>query len=74
MILWLGIISTALAYSLYSYGLSHLRASNVATLVLAEPVTATLLAITVLHNQLTLSSWLGVGLVVSGLLYLGIKG
>jgi len=74
LLLWLGIIATALAYSLYSYGLTHLKASNASTLVLAEPVTATLLSVTVLHNHLTTTSWVGVFIVIAGLLYLGIKG
>lgn len=72
LILWLGIVATALAYSLYGFGLSHLKASNASTLVLAEPVTATILSVTILHNHLTASSWAGVLLVLVGLLYLGI--
>jgi DME family drug/metabolite transporter len=74
LVLWLGIIATALAYTLYGYGLTHLHASSAATLVLAEPVTATILAVTVLHNQLTATSWAGVLLVIIGLLVLGVKG
>jgi len=74
LVLWLGIIATALAYSLYSYGLTKLKASNASTLVLAEPVTATLLSVTVLHDHLTTTSWLGIAIVLVGLIYLGIKG
>ena len=74
LVLWLGIVATALAYTLYGFGLSHLKASNASTLVLAEPVTATILSVTVLHNQLSITSWCGVLLVIVGLLYLGAKG
>ncbi len=73
LILWLGIVATALAYTLYSFGLTHLKASNASTLVLAEPVTATILSVTVLHNQLNFTSWLGITLVIFGLVYLGIN-
>ena len=74
LVLWLGIVATALAYTLYGFGLSHLKASNASTLVLAEPVTATILSVTVLHNHLSITSWSGVVLVIVGLLYLGAKG
>ena len=74
LILWLGIVATALAYSLYGFGLSHLKANNASTLVLAEPVTATILSVTVLHSHLTAASWGGVLLVIIGLLYLGVMG
>ena len=40
MALWLGAIPTALAYLLFAGGLRHLPANEVATLTLAEPVTA----------------------------------
>ena len=74
LVLWLGIIATALAYTLYGFGLSHLKASNASTLVLAEPVTATILSVTVLHNRLSAVSWGGVVIVLIGLMYLGLKG
>ncbi len=73
LILWLGLVATALAYTLYSFGLTHIKASNASTLVLAEPVTATILSVTVLHYHLNFTSWLGVTLVISGLVYLGVN-
>ena len=73
LILWLGLVATALAYTLYSFGLTHMKASNASTLVLAEPVTATILSVTVLHNHLNFTSWLGIALVISGLVYLGVN-
>ena len=73
LILWLGLVATALAYTLYSFGLTHIKASNASTLVLAEPVTATILSVTVLHYHLNFTSWLGVTLVISGLVYPGVN-
>ena len=70
MELWLGVIPTALAYIAYAYGLEKVRASTASTLILAEPATATLLAAVVLNESVAPRGWLGVGVVVAGLIYL----
>lgn len=72
MILWLGLIPTALAYIAYSWGLEKVKASTASTLILAEPATATVLAAIVLHESINLRGWLGVGVVIAGLIYLSI--
>ena len=74
LVLWLGVVTTALAYSLYGYGLKHVHAHTASTLVLSEPATATLLAVTVLSDSLPILGWAGVGLVLCGLIYLSVKG
>ena len=51
MALWLGAVPTALAYILFASGLRHLPANEVATLTLAEPVTAALLGAVVLGER-----------------------
>jgi DME family drug/metabolite transporter len=51
MALWLGAVPTALAYILFARGLRHLPANEVATLTLAEPVTAALLGAVVLGER-----------------------
>lgn len=70
MILWLGLVPTAFAYIAYAYGLHGVRASTASTLILAEPATATLLAAVVLGETLNSTSWMGIGIIVSGLIYL----
>jgi DME family drug/metabolite transporter len=70
MVLWLGAIPTAIAYTAYAYGLIHVRVATASTLILAEPATATLLAAIVLGEKLNLYSWLGVIVVSAGLMYL----
>jgi DME family drug/metabolite transporter len=70
MVLWLGAIPTAIAYTAYAYGLIHVRVATASTLILAEPATATLLAAIVLGEKLNLYSWLGVIVVSAGLIYL----
>ena len=70
MALWLGLVPTAIAYTSYGYGLKNIKVATASTLILAEPATATLLAAIVLGESLNGYSWLGVGIVVTGLVYL----
>ena len=74
LILWLGIFTTGLGYTLYAYGLKRVHSSTASTLVLAEPATATLLAVVVLGDTLSANSWLGIAVVITGLLFLAIRG
>lgn len=71
MALWLGLATTTLAYVLFGRGLVHLTVGPVTTLVLAEPVVATLLGVVVLGEQLGPGGWVGCALVVLGLLVQG---
>jgi drug/metabolite transporter, DME family len=65
--LYLGAVPTALAYVLFARGLRHLPANEVATLTLAEPVTATMLGVVVLAERPGPIAGLGVALVLAGL-------
>jgi DME family drug/metabolite transporter len=67
MALWLGLATTTLAYVLFGRGLRHLPAGPVTTLVLAEPVVATVLGVVVLGERLTPLGWFGAALVLAGL-------
>jgi DME family drug/metabolite transporter len=51
-----GLVATSGAYCLYGFGLRHTPSSTAAVLVLAEPATAAVLAITVLGEDV---GWLG---------------
>ncbi len=66
----LGLLATALAYTLFARGLRLIPAPSAATLSLAEPITAALLALAVLGERLPRLSWLGLTLVVMGLFVL----
>jgi DME family drug/metabolite transporter len=70
--LYLGLVPTLLAYVLFARGLRSLAASEVTTLVLAEPVTATLLGALVLDERIGALGALGVMLVFAGLAVLGL--
>jgi DME family drug/metabolite transporter len=65
--LYLGAIPTALAYVLFARGLKRLPTHEVATLTLAEPVTAAALGTVVLGERLTVTAALGAAMVLAGL-------
>lgn len=58
--LWLGVVTTAVAYLLFGRGLAGLSAATASTITLAEPVTATLLGVLVLGERLSPSALGGV--------------
>ena len=70
MIIWLGLIPTALAYILYAKGLLGIKTGVASTLILAEPATATILAAVVLNESITFQGWAGIATVAIGLAYL----
>jgi DME family drug/metabolite transporter len=70
--LYLGIVPTALAYSLFARGLRSLDASEVTTLVLAEPLTATVLGVVVLGERVGTGGILGAVLILAGLAVLAL--
>lgn len=67
---YLGIATTAVAYTFFARGLRELPASTVITLVLAEPVTATVLGILALGERPGLLAGAGAALVLAGLVLL----
>ena len=70
--IYLGAIPTALAYVLFARGLRHLPAGEVATLTLAEPLTAAALGAVVLGERPGVLALGGVALVLTGLAALAI--
>ena len=66
--LHLGVITIAVAFTLYAYGLKTISAPKAVTLPLAEPLTASTLGILFLGERLTTLSTLGVILLLFGLL------
>lgn len=71
---WLGIAATGLAYLLFQHALSRLPAGTVATLSLLEPVTAALLGVLVLREQLSGLTATGIVVVVGSLLVVALPG
>lgn len=70
VILHLGLVTAALAYILFAYGLQHVKVATAATLTLAEPLTAGLLGYFFLREPLTLPALLGIALIFAGLVVL----
>jgi DME family drug/metabolite transporter len=68
VILWLGLMATALAYTLFGQGLRRTPLATAVTLSLAEPLTAGMLGILLLGEPLTPLAGLGIALIFSGLL------
>ena len=65
--IYLGLITMALANVLYIIGLKGLTAGPTATLLLADPVTATLLGFIVLNEFISTIGWIGIALVCTAL-------
>lgn len=63
----LGVVTVGVAYWLYGYGLRHLPVPRAVTLTLAEPLTAAVLGVVVLGEHLVPLGWLGIVLVLAGL-------
>ncbi|MWV58509.1 DMT family transporter [Rathayibacter sp. VKM Ac-2754] len=71
-VLWLGVVTVALAYTFFARGLEVLPAATVSTLTLVEPATATLLGVAVLGERLTAEAIAGVAVLVAAVLLLAL--
>ncbi|MCR2810733.1 MULTISPECIES: DMT family transporter [unclassified Microbacterium] len=67
MALWLGIATISIAYVLFTWGLGGLTAATAATLTLGEPLTASVLGITVLGERLSVLAIAGLIVLAVGL-------
>jgi DME family drug/metabolite transporter len=70
--LWLGIVTTTVAYLLFGLGLKVLQPGHIATLTLLEPAVATILGVVVLAEPISATGWIGCLLVIGALALLGI--
>ncbi|WP_203247451.1 DMT family transporter [Sporosarcina beigongshangi] len=74
VVLYLGIATTSIAYILFSAGLKRIPSSSAVTLSLAEPLTAAVLSVLVVGEHLNVTSWMGVALLLGGILVLTLGG
>lgn len=72
MVVWLAVITTVLANLSFGFGLTGLNASTVSTLTLAEPLTASLLGLFLLHEQLNATATVGMLILSAAIVYLAI--
>ena len=69
-VLWLGLVTTSVGYILFMFGLKRIESSKAATVVLAEPATATILAAFVIGENLVVRSYIGILIVALGIAYI----
>lgn len=72
--LFMALAATSLAYILFLGGLKKISSSAAVTLSLAEPLTAALLGVFLVGEQLTVIAWFGVSLLLGGILVLTFGG
>ncbi len=73
-ILFMGIMCTSVAYLLFLNGLQKISSSTAVTLSLAEPLTAAILGVFFIGEQLSIVSWLGLAMLLGGIVVLTIGG
>jgi drug/metabolite transporter, DME family len=73
LVLYLGIVPTAIAYVLFARGLERIGAGETATLTLAEPLTAATLGVVALGERPGLAAGAGAALVLGGLALLALR-
>lgn len=67
IVAWLGVMSTGVAYLLFSHGLRHISGATGVALALGEPVTAFLLALVVVGERPGVGAFVGLLAVLAGL-------
>ncbi|MEA3321449.1 MAG: EamA family transporter [Bacillota bacterium] len=67
IVLYLGVMTTGVAYFLFARGLVHVSSSTAVTLALAEPLTAALFGVFLLGENLTVTSWVGLAFLMFGI-------
>ena len=72
--LFMALAATSLAYILFLGGLKKVSSSAAVTLSLAEPLTAALLGVFLVGEHLTFVAWVGVSLLLGGILVLTLGG
>ncbi|GAB0169959.1 EamA family transporter [Lysinibacillus sp. CTST325] len=72
--LFMGIICTSVAYILFLKGLQKISSSSAVTLSLAEPLTAAMLGVFLVGEYLSMASWIGVAMLLGGIIALTLGG
>ncbi len=73
VILYLSLVTLSLAYVWFGWGLKRLPPTTVVMLTMFEPVVAAILAIIVLDETLSGTSWTGIVVVLVGLVIVGLR-
>lgn len=71
---YMAVVPMFAGYVLFGLGLARVRASTATTISLTETVVAAILAVVIVGERLSLSAWIGAGLIVGSLFVLTVKG
>ena len=66
--LYMAVVPTVIAYKLFGYGLTQVKASTATIITLLEPVIATLLAVTIVNETIGLQGWSGITMILGSLI------
>lgn len=69
---YMALVPMFLGYLLFGFGLARVPASTATTVTLLEPAVATLLAVLVVGERLTLSGWVGLGAIALAMVVLAL--
>ncbi|MFM6974220.1 MAG: DMT family transporter [Agromyces sp.] len=72
MVAWLALVTTLTANLLFGFGLVGLNAATVSTLTLAEPLTASMLGLIILHESLSALATTGLIVLAAAIVYLAV--
>ncbi|MGE7624654.1 EamA family transporter [Viridibacillus sp. NPDC096237] len=71
---FMGVFGTSIAYLLFLTGLQRISSSSAVTLSLGEPLTAAILGVFLVGEYLSLTSWVGVAMLLGGILVITFSG
>lgn len=72
--IFMGVMCTSIAYLLFLSGLQKISSSSAVTLSLAEPLTAAMLGVLLVGEHLSTTSWVGVAMLLGGIVVLTFTG
>lgn len=72
--IFMGVMCTSIAYLLFLSGLQKISSSSAVTLSLAEPLTASMLGVLLVGEHLSSTSWVGVAMLLGGIVVLTLTG
>jgi drug/metabolite transporter (DMT)-like permease len=74
MILWLGVVNTALAFTLWNHAMQYLRVVETTIINSTMMVQIAILAFVFLHEMLMVWDWIGIALVMTAAMAIQLVG
>ncbi|TCO47271.1 DMT family transporter [Actinocrispum wychmicini] len=73
-VVYLGVVTTGIAYWLFARGVRHLGAATAVTISLLEPAGAAIIAAVAFREHVSLAQWTGIGLICAAIASIGFAG